>query len=48
MIKHREEANDTGEGELVAAKRLLNKAFQGTKGSSIWLLMTHSHAILFF
>lgn len=26
MIKHRKEANDTGEGELIAAKRLLKRA----------------------
>jgi len=32
MIKHREEANDTGEGELTAAKRLLNRAVSTHKG----------------
>ena len=32
MIKHREQANDTGEGELIAAKRLLNKAVSTHKG----------------
>lgn len=32
MIKHRKEANDTGEGELVSAKRLLNKAVSTYKG----------------
>ncbi len=32
MIKHRKQANDTGEGELIAAKRLLNKAVSAHKG----------------
>ena len=32
MIKHREEANDTGEGEIIAAKRLLNRAVSTHKG----------------
>lgn len=32
IIKHRKEANDTGEGELVSAKRLLNKAVSAHKG----------------
>lgn len=32
MIKHRKEANDTGEGEIIAAKRLLNKAVSVHKG----------------
>jgi len=32
MIKHREEANDTGEGELITARRLLNKAVSAHKG----------------
>jgi len=32
MIKHRKEANDTGEGELIAARRLLNKAVSAHKG----------------
>ena len=32
MIKHRKEANDTGEGELIAAKRLLNRAVSTHKG----------------
>jgi predicted transposase YbfD/YdcC len=30
--KHRKEANDTGEGELISAKRLLNKAVSAHKG----------------
>lgn len=32
MIKHRKEANDTGEGELIAARRLLNRAICAHKG----------------
>jgi hypothetical protein len=32
MIKHRKEANDTGEGELIAAKRLLNRAVSAHRG----------------
>jgi len=32
MIKHRKEANDTGEGELIAARRLLNKGVRANKG----------------
>ena len=32
MIKHRKEANDTGEGELISAKRLLNRAVSTHKG----------------
>ena len=32
MIKHRKEANDTGEGELIAAKKLLNRAVSTHKG----------------
>ena len=32
MIKHRKEANDTGEGELITAKRLLNRAISTHKG----------------
>jgi hypothetical protein len=32
MIKHRKEVNDTGEGELISARRLLNKAVSAHKG----------------
>lgn len=32
MIKHKKEANDTGEGELIAAKRLLNSTVLAHKG----------------
>jgi len=32
MIKRRKEANDTGEGELITAKRLLNRAISTHKG----------------
>jgi len=32
MIKHRKEVNDTGEGELISARRLLNKAICAHKG----------------
>jgi len=32
MIKHRKEANDTGEGELITAKRLLNRTISMHKG----------------
>ena len=41
MIKHRKEANDTGEGELIAAKRLLNRAVSAHKGL-IDLISEHS------
>ena len=32
MVKHRKEANDTGEGELISVRRLLNRAVSTHKG----------------